>query len=408
MTLFKILCAQPAMRFYFLALVATFLLMAILPKPAITVGGGVLGLISVGALIHMRSLFGVSRLVMASCAALLILIVISGFYGADRDDSVAHLMRWVFVFPLGLAMIGFVRRSTAMPSIRAWGAALAALAFGALYVILSDMTGYQLQRWAYPYDSFEPTDFNKGIAAIVILSPAVLYPLWVMGGRMRMGAAGVAALVAVMAFMSYSQAAGFAVLIIALGTLMPVRSRKFWRVVRVVTVAGVLGLPFLMPYAYQNWAAPMQESTVGRYASGAQRLEIWAAVSDEIAKAPIFGHGYNAARVMEFPEIQKKYFWDTQIAHTHNFVLQAWLEFGAVGAILLAVFLVLMWRRIQAVQDRPTRRMYFMTATATIGLALVGWNLWQTWWIVLLFITATTAILSARMMGQGPVTPHSK
>ena len=89
-------------------------------------------------------------------------------------------------------------------------------------------------------------------------------------------------------------------------------------------------------------------------------------------------------------------------SHPHNMFLQAWVEMGLFGGLLLAcIWLAWGW----SVWRQPWRRLSpFGTAVlaAVPIVALVGYGAWQAWWIAVL---APLPVLFRFAAAQEPASP---
>jgi len=103
------------------------------------------------------------------------------------------------------------------------------------------------------------------------------------------------------------------------------------------------------------------------------RLEIWRFVSSEILANPIKGWGLDASRA-----------WPNDIPlHPHDAALQLWLELGALGAALAALFWAWLFSRI-AVLAEEDRDMGAAAAAAAVSYLTIGalsFGVWQEWWL---------------------------
>ncbi|MHA1598083.1 MAG: DUF1674 domain-containing protein [Alphaproteobacteria bacterium] len=144
--------------------------------------------------------------------------------------------------------------------------------------------------------------------------------------------------------------------------------------------------------------------------SAQHRLVIWRTAADHIASRPLLGHGLNASRALYGEQDRVKLTFATDDPsrtwvnnfepiplHPHNGVLQIWLELGAVGAALLAVFLLLLLRT--AATGRSERAAW----AAGFGLLATGlfmfslsFGAWQGWWQGTLWLMAAYMAAAVR------------
>jgi len=151
--------------------------------------------------------------------------------------------------------------------------------------------------------------------------------------------------------------------------------------------------------------------------SAAHRILIWDFALGRIAEHPVVGWGgeasrsvpggrdvFDAATLTRFgltspasrawfarPEAQRL------PLHTHNAMIQVWLELGGVGAVLVALLMLgLSWA---AAASGPAGTGVLASA-ATVGM--LSYGVWQEWWIGLLLVVI--AVFSA--MNRLPARPR--
>lgn len=110
------------------------------------------------------------------------------------------------------------------------------------------------------------------------------------------------------------------------------------------------------------------------------RIEIWRFTTRHIIEHPVIGWGIDASR--DWP--------DKIPLHPHNAALQLWLELGAVGAALGALFLTFVWRRIgeTAERSRTDAGIGAATLVAYLTIGALSFGVWQEWWLGLGGLTA--------------------
>ena len=112
------------------------------------------------------------------------------------------------------------------------------------------------------------------------------------------------------------------------------------------------------------------------------RLAIWNRVIEVIRQDPFFGQGLGVLRTMD-EKIPTGVFKDELFVpnHAHNMVLQLWAEVGAIGAVLVAVTVLLAGFRLP--QPRALGVAGFLAAALAgqfMAIALVSFDLWNDWW----------------------------
>lgn len=146
-----------------------------------------------------------------------------------------------------------------------------------------------------------------------------------------------------------------------------------------------------------HWVAPHNPlhtaaGDIGKL-SWAARMDIWSFATQRIFERPWLGWGLDSSR--DFPAIP---------LHTHDLALQLWLELGAVGATLGALFFV--WLagsidRLEAV-DRWGAAAAAASASAYVTIGALSFGAWQEWWLALGALAVATC--AALAVSRRPLT----
>jgi O-antigen ligase len=136
------------------------------------------------------------------------------------------------------------------------------------------------------------------------------------------------------------------------------------------------------------------------------RLEIWSFVGDRIAEKPLLGWGLDSSRAIPGGNQPIPGGYPGQVMlplHPHNAPLQLWLELGAPGALLFAVFVARVWL---ALGTASWPRLYAAAAGGSVVTALVvalaSYGTWQEWFISSEFLTLFLIIVMARTVRPMP------
>jgi O-antigen ligase len=163
---------------------------------------------------------------------------------------------------------------------------------------------------------------------------------------------------------------------------------------------GAAGITFLFPFfilglkstsSWTHLVTAMPESW-------SARLKIWAFSADRCMEKPWLGWGYESARQ----------FGDNIPAHPHNMALQAWLELGIFGLVLLSAFWgLIFWHfktepkasnevslGLDAPLKQPDFKPYILATTALYFMInTLSYGLWRSWLYGLGAITAMVCII---------------
>jgi O-antigen ligase len=204
------------------------------------------------------------------------------------------------------------------------------------------------------------------------------------------------------AFQSDSQSAQLGLLAALLAmTMFPLQQRWAWRVLPVLIALLLFSLPWIAHWAFMYADDVDASSWMGKGgAYGAQRLEIWHFIAQAIFAHPWLGYGTEAARVMTF-DSQMRFFDSNTVLHPHNFGMQIWLEFGALGIALACVMFAWIVRMI-AHAPMPQRRFILAGFVAAFAVASTAYGMWQGWWVGLLTLVVVYMVMMVRAGDQQP------
>lgn len=143
------------------------------------------------------------------------------------------------------------------------------------------------------------------------------------------------------------------------------------------------------------------------------RMAIWQFASERILAQPLIGWGLDASRsvgagqivsVADAPNIGSRTV-DVLPLHPHNALLQAWLELGIIGALMVAGLFVgavtAIWRGTSGKLERSAA---CAALTAAFVNAELSFGIWQGWWLSCLALLAVilTALVAPLRAGNGP------
>lgn len=130
--------------------------------------------------------------------------------------------------------------------------------------------------------------------------------------------------------------------------------------------------------------------------SALHRLYIWQFAVKKTIEKPFTGWGLNTARVMPGgrdiinimpPCDSNETSGESLPLHTHNAILQIWLELGGVGAFIFACIIVAVNLGLQNV-NRFSTAFSQGQLIVSILIASLGFGAWQSWWLSLLWLSA--------------------
>ena len=180
--------------------------------------------------------------------------------------------------------------------------------------------------------------------------------------------------------------------------------RIFYKIATVGLTLLILGAPFAM-------VALPDARTIGKNLpelsySVYPRLVIWQYASNLIMNKPLVGHGIRTSRGLSKTDTKITFLYrdngeinlgntETIPLHPHNGVIQIWLELGVGGAILgLILILCILWSINKSSAPQVGKALAFAALTSSICLVSVSYGLWQSWWLVSLWLQGLLVTLS--------------
>lgn len=301
----------------------------------------------------------------------------------------------------GLVLLG-VARDLDAESRRRVGTALvvgvvAALGLLALEWASGLLSERSLGARLVPHQPFYPTVFNRGVATIALLVWPAAYVLYTRGAAAAAAVLLAASLAIITQFESMAAGAGL-VAGGAVAACAALRARVTAIALAAALVAGTAAAPLLPQTSPAEALAARRDVSMSIY----HRVHIWRFTAVAIRERPALGWGLNASRDMPGGSDEAIGIALNLPLHPHNAVLQWWLELGAVGAglggalLLLAVFGA-------ARLSPPAPAMGLALVACGAVMVMVGYGIWQAWWMSALWLAA---ILAASVAGDahGPRT----
>src|SRR5579875_3883140 len=133
------------------------------------------------------------------------------------------------------------------------------------------------------------------------------------------------------------------------------------------------------------------------------RLLIWSFVGDRIAEKPLLGWGLDASRAIPGGKEWIRPGQPWLPLHPHNAPLQLWLELGVPGAVLLALVMAGLWRRLGVI---GWPRLFAAASAGGLAAAMTEtlgtYGIWEEWWIGTLWFALFLILVMARTVAARP------
>lgn len=331
--------------------------------------------------------------------------LISSFWALNPDAALERSIKIATVLIPGAFLFSQMQVLTIQdfPGLKR-GFAYALIISGALLCIdLYTHNGlyYALHPTNKDLDNF--SDLNRSTMCVTLLS---LFALYFLKDDWKTKSAAVcmaliAAMLLAILFKTDSQSAQLFIVIAAISALVfPVRIKAAWFVLAALILLGFAAAPWLAQYMFSELAVNVgSESWLAKgYASA--RMEIWDFIARKALENPLYGFGIDATRQIPAFDTQLLYANENHVLHPHNFVMQIWLEFGAIGAALVSAILLCILYCIYRIDDTVQKRLCLSVFLSILIIAAMSYGLWQGWWLGLFALASAFCALIASKSTQ--------
>lgn len=251
----------------------------------------------------------------------------------------------------------------------------------------------------WPSDStFNPVIYDRTAAIVAIISWPIAFTLW---RRIRPRAAIVFLVLVFVLLLQLEMAAARGAFVIA-GAVFTVaywKPRASLLVMTAAVLAAILIVPPAMIATGADRELPAVAADLPQHSPSAKhRLFIYQFVLGKIAERPLAGFGFDSSRAISGGKTEAFAGAPLLPLHPHNAILQIWLELGAVGAVIAAVLVILVLRRLLAFSANPgPAAMASATFAAFTTIALLSFGIWQNWWLMTAWFAAVLVGFAANV-----------
>lgn len=347
---------------------------------------------------------------------ILTIALASTLWALNPETTASRALRLVLeVGSAGLLFILLPGRTEPVPA-RVFAALAWALGGAAALAVADVQSGGVLSGWARAEGTVIALAYSRSSAILAITALPLAFALWRLGRR-RLAALPPAAALAIYAIGSDTAMLALPLgLVAALGVLAVPTLR--WLVLG-TQILVVVALPFALPISVDARLCDL----LNQKSSALHRIAIWNFSHSQWLERPALGWGLESSRDLgmkrRIPYMGACQAPETAATppatdealplHPHNFVIQVWLELGAVGALAMAWLIAHL--TLRAWRTAPGRFGYAATtayAVPAFTIAGSSYGLWQSWWIAALVLGAVLAHLSARAASGATPAPASR
>lgn len=235
--------------------------------------------------------------------------------------------------------------------------------------------------------------FNRPVLTCLLLIPVAASGLLAARGRSPLDWLLCGALIFTVGGISFDSESGAAGLGLAILLAVWLTARFLPRLTLALVALGFVATMVLAPVMGRLGDEALPASLHQRLANShsRDRVDIWLSFGEAIMARPLLGSGFGTSPTLDrHPvalEVSPPRRQLLAVGHPHSAPVQAWVETGAVGAVLLGFAgIAFLWRlrRLAA----PALAPRLALAASAFGVATVAHGAWQGWWMAALALVA--------------------
>lgn len=244
--------------------------------------------------------------------------------------------------------------------------------------------------------------YNRGASVLAVLFIASFFTLQSCANKQKTLLSAAAILVTIPFFViTASQSAQLAIICgVIIAFLFPYGKKWAWMILQAGLVSLTLLAPWIAIWLFHNYADSIHAlphmGGGDQGASAGNRLEVWDYISRYALQNPLYGFGVEATRSVKEFDSAEIFQRGKTILHPHNFALQAWIEFGLIGAISTCALVIYSLQKIQKDFQYGSQRIFLPTFCMLVSIGATGYGVWQGWWLGLILMAVAYTVICAR------------
>lgn len=321
--------------------------------------------------------------------------LLSSIWGVDPDESIERSYKSLLILMPGALLISSILSAPAAFAERVFKLAPYAL------LIMLVPTFLELATEGYLYGMIKGVDnpedinmssFNRGVvfiafftcpamAAYFLHKPQGIWSRFILPALCALLALGVCIL-------TDSQSAQLA-LATSLLFFFAYRFIKgwVWKPLQILLITMLFAAPWIAISMFNSLPAILSEYSWFQSAYAMHRMEIWDFVARYALQQPLYGYGMEATKAIQDFDTKMLYFRYPVVLHPHNFALQIWIEFGAIGVLICSGLFYYLLQRIERLPEAASRLSLAMFMSV-LCMASTAYGLWQGWFLGAVMLTA--------------------
>lgn len=237
--------------------------------------------------------------------------------------------------------------------------------------------------------------YKRGMVVVALFATPAVYWAWHHGDRRvaSLIVVGVAVSAVLLQSGTVVAAIGIGIVWALLTAWAPRFGRRSLMVTLVLLFVGIPLIRFGPAEVPADILHKIRSGGMYRLNSAVHRYVIWHFVAEKIAERPVLGWGLDSSRAIPGGQAGEQGYSERLPLHPHNAALQLWLELGLLGGLLGACIAVWPVTRIgHTIWPGPAEAAAVGLVAATAVVALLGFGIWQSWWVAAIGLVAMCAV----------------
>lgn len=331
-------------------------------------------------------------------SAILALAAVSSLWAIDKTFALERAGKLCAVF-LGGGLLISVASSLELSNVKKISKYLPiAVLFGMVLCGVEIYSRGELYMLLHPdIESFNPAFLNRATVFCVLCFWPAIYIARTFAGNLKYVQYALWIAIAAILIKADSQSSQLAFILgAAFYFLFPAGRKWAWWGFAIALIAGMIAAPWIASALFEQAAPHAQDWSWLRRSFAANRMEIWDFIARRALEKPLMGHGIEATRLIENFDTQMLYHPESTILHPHNFALQIWIEFGAMGIATFAAISIFILNAVSKLQTSAAR-LSMAVFISVLSVSATGYGIWQGWWVGATIAISAIAIIAMKL-----------
>jgi|GEM_PF-1989124 len=343
-----------------------------------------------------KEIFKFDKIVIGFFACIIGLAFISCLWSPDQSFSIERSIKITLILSFSILFMGLSHHLHFPNNTVLLKALIAIHLIGSLFFVSELQNAYPITKYFLGEDgNISTAKYNRSHIVFAFLTLTILFltPRNNFNKKSKIIIYGLITISAcALFFVSHSQTAQLTFLAgLFFMFIFPTQNKIALKALIAVIMAFIILFPLSVNSMKNMMPDETFEAGLFKKAHIIPRLDVWNHSVEKTMESPIYGHGIEALRFLKSNEYMKKHR-ASFVLHSHNSVLQIWIEFGVFGIVLGLIFMGYFLKKIYGIDDPIKKRFCLTIFMSCFICSLTGYGLWQSWQIGLFIFMAGLSV----------------